>query len=48
MVVLGKEIFLEKETSRALVAFLATFYLLDMDYPSNWLDVVPAAANFQG
>ncbi|CAB3982272.1 Hypothetical predicted protein [Paramuricea clavata] len=40
MVLLGNEIFLsfnEKEILRAVVAFLATFYLLDMDYPTNWL-----------
>ena len=40
MVLLGNEIFLsfnEREIPRALVAFLATFYLLDMDYPINWL-----------
>ena len=40
IVVLGKEIFLifnEDELVKAVVAFLASFCLLDLDYPTNWL-----------
>ncbi|CAB4012379.1 Hypothetical predicted protein [Paramuricea clavata] len=40
MVLIGKDIFLsfkEGEIVQAVVAFVATFYLLDLDYPAKWL-----------
>ena len=40
VVILGKEIFQifnEDELIKAVVDFLASFYLLDLDYPTNWL-----------
>ena len=40
MVLLGKEVFLSflnTEISKAVVAFLASFYLLDMDYPASYV-----------
>ena len=41
MVLLGKEIFLKfggiSEISKAVIAFIATFYLLDLDYPTGSL-----------
>ena len=41
MVLLGKEIFLKfggiSEISKAVIAFIATFYLLDLDYPTSSL-----------
>ena len=40
MVLLGKEIFLvfkHGKIANAVVAFLASFYLLDLDYPTCWL-----------
>ena len=38
MVLLEKEVFLsllEKEISKAVIAFLASVYLLDLDYPAS-------------
>jgi hypothetical protein len=40
MLYIGKELlatFENDETVKAVICFLASFYLLDLDYPSTWL-----------